>query len=291
MNYFELYPGDYLRDTGELSLLEHGAYFLLISSYYSTEDGLPSNKDGLFRITRAMKRDEQAATLAVAKRFFKLADDGRLRSERVDEDIARAKARIDAARANGSKGGRPRKEKGNPEITQEKPTGFPLGSDPLNPGGKLNGTLEKAHHTPDPNISVGSTEASTQGTTGQPTPVGRVCLLARRAGCARTRPHDPNLYAAMDEGVSDDAIVETIAEGVGLGKTDPWAWGIATARSRHAAGPSPVAQGPPAQPGRLAPQSRTLQALQNLDQVTAHVQRMDPPRPEDGPATVALPGA
>ena len=36
MNYYERHLGDYARDTGHLSMLEHGAYSLLLDRYYAT---------------------------------------------------------------------------------------------------------------------------------------------------------------------------------------------------------------------------------------------------------------
>lgn len=262
MNYFELYPGDYLRDTGELSLNQHGAYLLLMASYYSTEDGLPSDRVGLFRIARAMSKDEQAATLFVAERFFTKAADGRLRSERIDEDIQKAKARIEAARLNGSKGGRPPKPKEKPDETQEKPNGFSSGSDPLKP----NVTQKKAHQTPDPNNSVGSTEASAQGTTAKPTEAGRACLLMRRAGCVQTNPSHVDLLAAIAEGVTPEALGDTAAEAIASGKNNPFAWAITTARSRHAEGPKPViaSTGPPGNSYAVGKQVQGLQILEGM---------------------------
>lgn len=239
MNYFELYPGDYLRDTGELSLAQHGAYLLLMASYYSTEDGLPADRMSLFRITRAMTRVEQADTMLVAERFFTLGEDGRLHSARIDEDIQKAHARIDAARANGSKGGRPRKPKDNPEETQQKPSGFQSGFDPHNP----EETQKKAHQTPYTSNSVGRSEASTQIPTGEPTDAGRACLLMRQAGCIQTNPSHPDLLAALAEGVSPEALRDTAAEGIAAGKSKPFAWAITTARSRHAEGATTIPQG------------------------------------------------
>ena len=34
--WYSFYPGDYGRDTGHLSLIEHGAYRTLMDHYYAT---------------------------------------------------------------------------------------------------------------------------------------------------------------------------------------------------------------------------------------------------------------
>lgn len=256
MNYFELYPGDYLRDTGELSLSQHGAYLLLMASYYSTENGLPSDRVGLFRIARAMSKDEQAATIFVAERFFTKAEDGRLRSERIDEDIQKAKARIESARVNGSKGGRPPKAKANQNETQQKPTGFLSGSDPLKP----NETQKKAHQTPDP-ISNSEREMPAS------TPAGEAGRALRSAGCSTLNLSNPDFLAALEEGVTPDEFTAAAGEAADrqISPSARFSYAVKVARSNHAKAASvvtlPTAR---AGPGSTSGQSKTRQSVQNM---------------------------
>lgn len=121
MNYYERHLGDYAKDTGHLSILEHGAYTLLLDRYYSTEAGIPETQ--AFRLARARTPEEREAVEVVLAEFFELID-GVWINRRADEEIQKAKVRIEAAKENGRKGGRPKK---NPTETQEKPTGFSLG--------------------------------------------------------------------------------------------------------------------------------------------------------------------
>ncbi len=82
------YPGDYLRDTAHLSLVEHGAYRLLLDHYYSTGVPLPSAKPALYRIVRAFEDSERAAVDAVLGQFFQLRKDG-YHNERADKELAK----------------------------------------------------------------------------------------------------------------------------------------------------------------------------------------------------------
>jgi uncharacterized protein YdaU (DUF1376 family) len=123
VNYYERHLGDYAKDTAHLSMLEHGAYNLLLDRYYATESGIPV--DQVYRVARAHSKSERAAVDAVLKEFFALQDDFWIKN-RCEEEIIRAHVKICASRLNGKKGGRPRK---NPEETQDKPAGFPLGSE------------------------------------------------------------------------------------------------------------------------------------------------------------------
>jgi len=112
MNYFEFYPGDYLRDTTRLSLTEHGAYLRLMCAYYSEETPLPADANELFIVCAAITPADRDAVLKVADRFFPIAADGFRRSSRADSEIAKAQKRIRIARENGAK---------------RKPTGIPSG--------------------------------------------------------------------------------------------------------------------------------------------------------------------
>jgi uncharacterized protein YdaU (DUF1376 family) len=113
MNYYERYCGDYQRDTAHLSLAEHGAYTMLLDTYFSVEKALPSYLPSLYRVCRAMTRLEQQAVKSVAEQFFPVsAVDGFRHNQRADREIAKARPKIEAARNNGRKGGRPPREAG-----------------------------------------------------------------------------------------------------------------------------------------------------------------------------------
>lgn len=140
VNYYERHLGDYARDTGHLSLLEHGVYTLLLDRYYATEQGIPEGQ--AHRVARARSVAENAAVDAVLSEFFTLTN-GAWTNGRVEEELAKARVRIEAAKANGKKGGR--KPKANPAGTQQEPTGF-IPVKPIE-------TQTKAHQSPPNHLS------------------------------------------------------------------------------------------------------------------------------------------
>jgi uncharacterized protein YdaU (DUF1376 family) len=141
VNFYRRFPGDYMRDTAELTLVQHGAYTLLLDHCYATETPLPSKKPLLYRMTRAESRSERAAVNFVVKRFFTKMAKG-YTHKRVLEEIEYAKSRADAARQNGKRGGRPRKN-GNPPGFSGKPS--------RNPAGFSAKTQWDSKQKPDPN--------------------------------------------------------------------------------------------------------------------------------------------
>lgn len=86
MNYYERHLGDYAKDTGHLTMLEHGAYTLLLDRYYSSERGIEA--DHAYRIARARSKEERAAVDAVLAEFFVLTD-GVWTKKRVEDEIAK----------------------------------------------------------------------------------------------------------------------------------------------------------------------------------------------------------
>jgi uncharacterized protein YdaU (DUF1376 family) len=103
MNYYERYCGDYASKTSNLSLQQHGAYTLMLDTYYSTESPLPPDYRDLYRICRAMSKAEQEAVRFVAEKYFPVNGDGMRHNEKADEIIAKALKRIETARKNGAK--------------------------------------------------------------------------------------------------------------------------------------------------------------------------------------------
>lgn len=121
MNFYKRYPGDYIRDTAHLSLMEHGAYTLLLDHCYSTERSLPADPQALFRICRAFSPEEQAAVVSAADQFFPLGDDGLRHNARFIRQLPDEQKGRDVARENGKRGGRPRKPSG---FNDENPAGY-----------------------------------------------------------------------------------------------------------------------------------------------------------------------
>ena len=95
MKWWKRYPGDYRRDTTDLTLAEHGAYALLMDSAYSTE--APLDPARVYRIAGAVTADEQAAVDTVLARFWVLSDDG-WRNARVEKEVAASRKQADAGR-------------------------------------------------------------------------------------------------------------------------------------------------------------------------------------------------
>lgn len=107
MNYYKRHIGDYVKDAGHLSLLEHGVYTVLLDRLYATERPIPEGE--VYRVTRATTKPEREAVDSVLREFFDL-DDGAWSNGRVQEELEAAAEKAEANRENGKKGGRPPKK-------------------------------------------------------------------------------------------------------------------------------------------------------------------------------------
>jgi uncharacterized protein YdaU (DUF1376 family) len=107
MNYYKRHLGDYAKDAGHLTLLEHGAYTILLDRLYGSEKPVP--EADVYRVTRAATKPERDAVDAVLREFFVCGEHGWMQS-RVMEEIEKAGEAADKNRNNGAKGGRPKKD-------------------------------------------------------------------------------------------------------------------------------------------------------------------------------------
>ena len=103
MIYYRDYIADYLRDTVDLTLIEHGAYGMMMRYYYADEKPLPLEIGLIYRRLRAMSKDEQHAINKVLALYFEKQIDG-YHQKRIDREIHVSHQ----ARDNGAKGGRKR---------------------------------------------------------------------------------------------------------------------------------------------------------------------------------------
>lgn len=124
MNYYSHNIGDYAQATMHLSLVEDAIYSRLLRRYYAEEQPIVDNLQQVFRWVGARTDEEKEATAQILGEFFVLRD-GHWRNKRADVEIAAYHVKAETAKANGRRGGRPRKEDQRPE----KPSGFSTGSD------------------------------------------------------------------------------------------------------------------------------------------------------------------
>ena len=102
MNFYKRFIGDYQRDTGHLSMTEHGAYTLLLDAYYATGRPLPIEQKTMHRLVRAISGLERAAVAAVLAQFWTKTDDGWVNA-RANQEIKKAQDFSDAQRAKVKK--------------------------------------------------------------------------------------------------------------------------------------------------------------------------------------------
>jgi len=208
MNYYERHLGDYARDTGHLSLIEHGVYTLLLDRYYATEKPIPSNQ--AYRMARARTRAEKRAVDAVLEEYF-ILQDGLYHNARADAEIERKNIRSTANQENGKKGGRPKtkdepkdtpeetkgKPEENPEETQEKPNWNPTITQP-EPNNNPN---ERHPVTSSPVTSNQKPEGKAYATGQSP--------VAPRAQAHATQPAKPPVETEKKpEGLAEQQIAE-----------------------------------------------------------------------------------
>jgi uncharacterized protein YdaU (DUF1376 family) len=276
VNYFELYPGDYLRDTTRLTLVEHGAYLRLLMAYYAEEEPLPADHDELFTITCAIKPADRDAVRKVADRFFPVGRDGKRHNNRADEEIAKAQGRMEGAeerKSNDAERKRKSRERRAAMFEALQAVGISpdfdvtmnelrdlvaehvtadiavtLGVTARDKTGQVTrDSTGSTRHTPHA-IPKTSLTDSTQGDepARDPTDAGRACRLMREAGCLQSNPSHVDLLAALAEGVTPETLADTVREGLAKERppTKPFTWAIATARSRHAEGARPITGAP-----------------------------------------------
>ena len=108
MIYWRRYCGDYLRDTADLTLIEHGIYTILLDHYYATEHPLCADLKPIARQIRAYSKVERRALESVLNRYFPLNGDGTRHNKRADQEILIAQQAIAKMSAAGKAGARQR---------------------------------------------------------------------------------------------------------------------------------------------------------------------------------------
>jgi uncharacterized protein YdaU (DUF1376 family) len=96
MKYYIRHLGDYARDAGYLTTLEHGVYTLLLDWSYACEKGIP--REIAYDICKAKTRAEKRAVQRVLDTFFFWDSKNGWRHKRVEAEIAKMNEKGEKAR-------------------------------------------------------------------------------------------------------------------------------------------------------------------------------------------------
>lgn len=253
MNFVKLYIGDYLRDTGTLTLAQHGAYALMLLEHYATEKPLPTGRE-LHRLLRAENKAERDAIDFVAAKYW-TAQDGGLVNARAEKEIGRATHQREVNQAIGKLGGRP---KGTERLTETKTESVSESKSNRNPNQTPDTRQPENQGEPvvipaQPARSPSTAEPPPEAAGHEPTAAGRVCKAMRQAGLQAVNPGDPRLSALLDQGITEAEFVGVAAEAVGGGKGWAWVLTVVQRRRADAAAIAIAPGGPPQQRGPAAP--------------------------------------
>lgn len=220
MNYYEHHLGDYAKDTAHLTMIEHGAYRLLLDRYYGTEAGIPA--DQVYRVARARSKEEKAAVEVVLEEFFELVD-GVWKNKRAEEEIEKflaSKPKADEKRENDKERQRRARERRKALFEELSGLGvhMPFNSttdelynaivrakshpshdnvtQPVTRDNTLTQTPDPSHQTP---------EVKTHTTV--PTVAGAVCVALRSEGMAQVNPSHPELLTLLEQGAKIEEFV------------------------------------------------------------------------------------
>lgn len=97
--YMPLYVADYLSDAAHLSTLEHGAYLLLIMTYWQRGEALPADDKKLARICRVGPREWARIKPAISE-FFQV-DCNNWSHRRIESELQNVRAKSLKKRAGG----------------------------------------------------------------------------------------------------------------------------------------------------------------------------------------------
>jgi uncharacterized protein YdaU (DUF1376 family) len=97
--WMPLFVGDYMRDTGDLTTIEHGAYMLLIMQAWTRDGILPVDDERLRAMTRMDHKEWKRSRDTIMGLFIKT--EGGYRHKRIERELSNAKSNNEQRRSAG----------------------------------------------------------------------------------------------------------------------------------------------------------------------------------------------
>lgn len=133
--YMPLYVADYVGDTSHLTTLEHGAYLLLLFTYWMRQKPLPDDPVKLQRIAKVTP-EEWAAMSGTLAEFFQVVG-GVWSHKRVEAELTKAKDKLEKATSAGKASAEARRNKRSTPVEQTPSGGSTPVEQTINHRGKV----------------------------------------------------------------------------------------------------------------------------------------------------------
>lgn len=102
LHWYAHHLGDYSKDTRHLTMLEHGAYRLLLDQYYTIGGPIKDERKSIYRICQARTPQERAAVDKILDQFFILDEHSFWNNNRATAEISKQKKISDLRKKAGA---------------------------------------------------------------------------------------------------------------------------------------------------------------------------------------------
>jgi len=235
MHYFKMNIGDYAKKAGRLSMLEHGAYTLLIHSCYDRER-FPTLEEA-FDWCWVRTEEEEAAVKFVLNKFFTL-EDGVYVQNRIKEEIEKYHETSETNKRIATEREANRRKKSRTvndpceSVNEAPPNQEPrtINQEPLTNTVKTHTDYCSLQHGEDENnsqiISDDPPAIDHNPQNSKQTPAASVCISIKKQGISDVNPAHPELLMLIDAGATLDEFVYAARTAKDKGKGFAYILGI-----------------------------------------------------------------
>jgi uncharacterized protein YdaU (DUF1376 family) len=222
MHYYKRNIGDYAKKAGRLTMLQHGAYTLLLDACYDREQ-FPTREEAIDWLWASSTAEIEAVDFVLSK-FFHLVD-GRFVQNRIQEELAEYHEKSQNNKRIAQEREAKRREKSTkraPVVNEPPPNQEPLttNQEPRTTHTEAFASGVARDDLPEPH------ELPVQTATSSHPLSGVVCKAIKQTGIGLVNPGHPKLNALLHAGVTVEQVLAACQKALDKQKTFSYAIGI-----------------------------------------------------------------
>lgn len=222
MHYYKRNIGDYAKKAGRLTMLQHGAYTLLLDACYDREQ-FPTRDEAIDWLWASSTAEIEAVDFVLSK-FFHLVD-GRFVQNRIQEELTEYHEKSLNNKRIAQEREAKRREKSTkraPDVNEAPPNQEPLtiNQEPLTTHTEAHASGVARDELPEPH------ELPLQTASTSHPLAGVVCKAIKQTGIGLVNPGHPKLNALLHAGVTVEQVVAACAKALEKQKNFSYALGI-----------------------------------------------------------------